>query len=94
MSRCGFASTAYAAAQSTAADTIVVAATRPTNAAQLTTTFTAGGVGVATGTGTAGGIGAASPGLVTAAGAVGREPFINGWNIMVASAVFIALVAI
>lgn len=44
MFRCGFQSTSYAAAQNTLANSIVVSAVRPTNAAQLTTTI-AGGVG-------------------------------------------------
>lgn len=47
MSRCGFTSASYAASQSTAADGIVVAATRPTSASDLTTTV-APGVGGAT----------------------------------------------
>lgn len=43
MFRCGFQSSVYnAVAQSTAADRIVVQATRPTNAAQLTTYITGG----------------------------------------------------
>lgn len=107
MNRCGFTSTAYATAQSTIADTIVVAATRPTNAAQLTTTIAGvgGGAGVttvtstgvattATRTTTTGLAGATSTGLATSAGSTGMQPFINGWNIMAAYAVGVALVTI
>lgn len=44
MLRCGFSSTSYAASQSTAANGVTVAATRPTDSSQLTTTIV-GGVG-------------------------------------------------
>ncbi|KAK7713261.1 hypothetical protein SLS64_004510 [Diaporthe eres] len=52
LSRCGFQNATYSASDSNAANGVVVAATRPTNANQLTTTITGGAVGPApTGTG-------------------------------------------
>lgn len=62
VSRCGFQGATYSASDSNAANGVVVAATRPTNANQLTTTITGGtgAVGPApTGTGS---------GAVTSAG--------------------------
>lgn len=56
MFRCGFTSTSYSPAQATVADSIVVAATRPTNTAQLTTL-------ISTGVGGAGGVAAPTPGV-------------------------------
>ena len=52
LSRCGFQNATYSADDADAANGVVVAATRPTNANQLTTTITGGTGAAATSAGT------------------------------------------
>jgi hypothetical protein len=54
MSRCGFSGTTYSASDAGAANSVVVSASRPTNANQLTTTITGGPAAAPTGAGGAG----------------------------------------
>lgn len=60
MSRCGFQGQTYSASDADAANGVVVSASRPTNANQLTTTITGGAVAAPTG-----GSGATSAGTFT-----------------------------
>lgn len=66
MSRCGFQSATYSASDSTAANGVNVAATRPTNANQLTTTISGTGAVAPAPTGT----GVTSAGTFTTTGTV------------------------
>lgn len=68
MSRCGFQNATYSASDSNAANGIVVAATRPTNANQLTTTISGTGAVAPAPTGT--GTGVTSAGTFTTTGTV------------------------
>lgn len=70
LSRCGFQNATYSASDSTAANGVIVAATRPTNANQLTTTISGTGAVAPAPTGTGTGTGVTSAGTFTTTGTV------------------------
>lgn len=65
MSRCGFSGATYSASDADAANGVVVSASRPTNANQLTTTITGGSVAAPTGGSGATGVTSAFTSTVT-----------------------------